>query len=175
MWIDFSNVATGNINSHSSRGLGYNSSMKTNLPSGNANLETFLPRIAALSLLVVLLLLALTGCKNQTPVTASLNPVGDYTLVSIDGRNVPCNLTHEGAAMIVKSGSFTINADGTCRSFTTFAVPPHPDVHREVKATYTQNGVALVMRWQGAGLTQGQINGNEFTMNNEGMLFSYRK
>ena len=113
MWIDFSNVATGNINSHSSRGLGYNRCMKKKLPSANANLETFLPRIAALSLLVVLLLLALTGCKNQTPVTASLNPGGDYTLVSIDGRNVPCNLTHEGAAMIVKSGSFTINADGT--------------------------------------------------------------
>jgi hypothetical protein len=54
-------------------------------------------------------------------------------------------------------------------------VPPHPDVHREVNATYTQNGAELTMRWQRAGMTKGRINGNEFTMNNEGMIFFYRK
>ena len=35
---------------------------------------------------------------------------------------------------------FIINADGTCRSISVFAVPPHPDVHREVNAAYTQAG-----------------------------------
>jgi len=31
------------------------------------------------------------------------------------------------------------------------------------------------MQWEGAGMTQGQIKGNQFTMTNEGMVFSYRK
>jgi hypothetical protein len=61
------------------------------------------------------------------------------------------------------------------QALSTFAVPPHPDVHREVNATYTQNGAELTMRWQRAGMTKGRINGNEFTMNNEGMIFFYRK
>jgi hypothetical protein len=129
----------------------------------------------ALSLLALLLLQLLTGCKNATPTNAEINPAGFYTLVAVDGRAVPCRLTHEGMVMIVKSGTFTINGDGTCRSLSTFSVPPNPDIHREVKAIYTQNGAELAMRWEGAGTTKGQVNGNEFTMNNEGMVFSYRK
>jgi hypothetical protein len=148
--------------------------MKTKLLSTNINLVTNTPRIAVPSLLAVLLLLMATGCKNEAR-PAAINPVGTYTLVSVDGKNVPCNLTHEGVAMIVQSGTFTINADGTCRSLSTFAVPPHPDIRREVKATYTQNGAELTMQWEGAGVTKGQINGNDFTMNNEGMIFAYRK
>ena len=54
-------------------------------------------------------------------------------------------------------------------------MPPHPDVHRVVNATFTQNGAELTLRWQGAGITKGQVNGTEFTMNNEGMIFLYRK
>ena len=155
--------------------MGYNGSMTTQILSPDTQLENYLPRLLALSLLAVLLMLALTGCKNSPRATAAIHPAGVYTLISVDGKSVPCNLTHEGVAMIVKSGGFTINADGTCRSLSIFSVPPHPDVHREVNATYTQNGAELTMRWQRAGMTKGRINGNEFTMNNEGMIFFYRK
>jgi hypothetical protein len=31
------------------------------------------------------------------------------------------------------------------------------------------------MRWKGAGTTTGNIQGSDFTMNNEGMIFAYRK
>ena len=31
------------------------------------------------------------------------------------------------------------------------------------------------MKWQGAGLTTGTVEGNTFTMDNEGMLFVYKK
>jgi hypothetical protein len=148
--------------------------MKTKSISAQASLETHAPRIIAISLLA-LLLLALTGCRHATTPIAEIHPAGVYTLISVDGQNVPCNLTHEGVAMIVKSGSFTINADGTCRSLSTFAVPPHPDIHREVNATYTQKDAELTMRWRGAGVTTGSVHGNEFTMNNEGMIFCYRK
>jgi hypothetical protein len=149
--------------------------MKTKPLCANVNFHTYTPRIVALSLLAVLLLLALTGCKNATTTTTGSSPAGVYSLVSVDGKNVPCNLTHEGVAMIVKSGSLTINADGTCRSLSIFTVPPHPDIHREVTATYTQQGAELTLHWQGAGVTKGQFNGDQFTMNNEGMIFAYRK
>ena len=136
------------------------------------SLEPYASRILALSLLA-LLLLALAGCKSAT--TTKIDPAGVYTLISVNGQPVPCNLTHEGVAMMVQSGSFIINADGTCRSLSVFAVPPHPDVRREVNATYTQAGAELTMRWQRAGITTGQVKGNEFTMDNEGMIFVYRK
>jgi len=153
----------------------YNGIMKTKPVSANTNLQTYTPRVFALCLLAILWLLTLTGCKNATTPAAGLNPAGVYALVSVDGKTVPCNLSHEGVAMVVKSGSLTINADGTCRSLSIFGVPPHPDVHRDVTATYTQNGAELTMRWKGAGMTKGTLNGNEFTMNNEGMIFFYRK
>jgi len=31
------------------------------------------------------------------------------------------------------------------------------------------------MNWQGAGTTIGTVEGDTFTMNNEGMVFAYRK
>ncbi len=54
-------------------------------------------------------------------------------------------------------------------------MPSGGDSSREVKATYTHEGGKLTMRWQGAGTTTGTIQENTFTMNNEGMLFEYRK
>jgi hypothetical protein len=165
----------GIFNSCSFAGMSYNCIMKTKHSSATISLETYASRIVALSLLALLLLFASTGCKNETRAATAINAAGVYTLVSVDGKNVPCSLTHEGVAMIVKSGSFIINTDGSCISHSVFAVPPHQDINREVKATYTQQGAELTMRWQGAGTTKGQINGDEFTMNNEGMIFSYRK
>jgi hypothetical protein len=74
--------------------------------------------------------------------------------------------------MMVHSGSFTINADGTCSSEVAFGPQKFT---RKVKATYTQEGSTLKMKWKGAGWTKGTIKGDTFTMNNEGMIFSYKK
>jgi hypothetical protein len=49
------------------------------------------------------------------------------------------------------------------------------DAAIEVKATYTRDGQKLTMQWQGAGRTIGSVEGDTFTMNNEGMVFAYRK
>lgn len=46
---------------------------------------------------------------------------------------------------------------------------------REVNATYTQQGPNLIMEWEGAGTTEGTVEGDSFTMNNEGMIFVYKK
>jgi len=108
--------------------------------------------------------------------TRGNDPAGVYTLVSVDGATLPAIVSHGDHEMKVHSGVFTINADGTCRSKTVFG-PPSGDngVTREVNATYTQKGSTLNMEWQGAGQTEGLVEGDTFTMNNEGMLFSYQR
>jgi len=121
-----------------------------------------------------------TGCKQEAKVepkvATDVNPVGSYALVSVDGKNVPCAVKHEGKdGLTVKSGTFIINPDGTCSSKVTFTAPSGTDATREVKATYTQEGGKLTMKWEGAGMTMGTVEGNTFTMNNEGMIFAYRK
>jgi len=121
-------------------------------------------------LLVSVSLLVWAGCKPHE--TSDVNPVGTYALASVDGKTVPCTLQHEGHTMTIKSGRFIINADGSCASRIT--LEGH-DAAIEVKASYTRQGSKLTMKWQGAGVTEGAIEGNTFTMNNEGMLFAYRK
>ena len=100
---------------------------------------------------------------------------GAYVLVSIDGKQVPATISHEGATLQVRSGAFTINGEGTCSSKTIFVPPSGSEVAREVSATYTKDGSTLNMRWKGAGKTVGTIQGDTFIMNNEGMMFVYRK
>jgi hypothetical protein len=121
------------------------------------------------------------GCKPKTETAAdtkpavtaaAVNPVGSYSLVSVDGKPVPCQVTHDGHTMLIKSGGFLINADGTCRSQMFLE---GRDAAIEVDATYTQAGPQLTMKWQGAGMTIGSIEADTFTMNNEGMLLTYRK
>ena len=46
---------------------------------------------------------------------------------------------------------------------------------RTASTAYTRQGTELTMRWEGAGMTQGNLDGDTFTMNNEGMIFSYHK
>jgi len=144
--------------------------------------EYYTPRnIAIVPLVSLLLLLALTGCRSGENGTAgassagSTNLAGNYTLVSVNGKPVPCVVSHEGQDVTVKSGAFGIRADGTCTSTSVFSVAGHPDVNRVGEAAYTVSGFELTMRWKGAGMTKGTVNGDVFTMNNEGMIFVYRK
>lgn len=88
---------------------------------------------------------------------------------------MPASVSHEGVALQVRSGTFTFKADGTCSTKTTFVPPLGSEVAREVSATYTKVGSKLTMQWQGAGTTTGTIEGNTFTMDNEGMVFAYKK
>jgi hypothetical protein len=141
----------------------------------NHNRQQTTRRSLLLALLPVLTIIAWAGCKQGTKVAADPGPAGIYALVSVDGKNVPCTMEHEGHKLAVKSGSFVINADGTCSSKVLFGPPSGGDVTREVKATYTRDGSKLNMQWEGAGKTTGTVEGDTFTMNNEGMIFAYRK
>ena len=128
-----------------------------------------------LSLLVVVGLLALTACEQRKPTAENVKPASAYTLVSVDGKPVPCSIEHEGTKLAVRSGTFLITDDGTCVSKVLFSPPSGQEVTREVKASYTLQGQTLTMKWEGAGVTTGTVQGDDFTMNNEGMNFAYRR
>ena len=69
----------------------------------------------------------------------------------------------------------TLNADGTHSCVTTFKVPSGQVMNKEVGGTYTRDGSKFTMQWKGAGTTTATLEGNTFTMNNEGVLFAYQK
>jgi len=131
----------------------------------------------------------LSGCKRAEtprPAAPASSPAaadaaklpdiaGTYTLVSINGTPLPFTVTHEGPGIQVASGTFTIRPDGTCASVTAFVLPSGQAQSREVSATYTRDGSKLTMQWQGAGVTIGTVEGDTFTMENEGQVFLYRK
>ena len=156
--------------------------MKTKQNESNGEQGRATRHSLRLCLLPLFMVVVCAGCKQEGKVAADtktvaapaadINPVGTYALVTVDGNKVPCTVQHEGHAMTVNSGSFIINADGTCSSKMFLA---GRDAAIEVKATYTREGPKLTMQWQGAGLTIGTVEGDTFTMNNEGMVFAYRK
>jgi len=149
--------------------------MKTNQKFLQVDQKVTARKVFALGLLPLLIVAVWGGCKEKERVIAEVNPAGRYTLVSVDGKQAPCTLNHEGVSLTIKSGAFVIGPDGTCSSKMVFSVPPGGDSSREVKATYTRKGATLTMRWEGAGTTTGTIQGDTFTMNNEGMALAYRK
>jgi hypothetical protein len=115
------------------------------------------------------------GCKRQEMASNGADPTGVYTLVSVNGNRIPASIDHGDVSLEVRSGTFIINADGTCSTKTVFIPPPGNEVTREVTATYTRDGSSLTMQWKDAGTTVGTIEGNVFTMDNEGMIFVYKK
>jgi len=130
----------------------------------------------ALQLLLLLTAgLLLSACKPEAKIVKDVDPTGVYTLVSVNGSTVPASVSHDGTPLQVRSGTFTVKADGTCSTKTGFVPPSGSEVAREVSATYTKEGSKLNMQWKGAGTTTGTIAGNTFTMDNEGMRFVYRK
>jgi len=100
---------------------------------------------------------------------------GIYALTSVNGKTVPATLSHEGNNLQIRSGSFTIGADGRCASKMTFVPPSGSESTMIVKATSNREGLKLRLQWEGAGTTTGTIQANTFTMENEGMVFVYRK
>jgi len=110
--------------------------------------------------------------KSHAEEQKQIDPVGVYLLAEVNGNPVPTTVSHGGNLYII-SGTFTINADKTCRSKILLRIPSGEEITKEVEATYTLTGSKLLMKWKGAGWTEGTLEGNSFTMNNEGMVFKY--
>jgi hypothetical protein len=167
------------INNSHSKGVMI-ADMKTNqLSLFGITLSQTSPGIRRLMLLLPAACLLLAGCKNEPapgkPAASKQAIDGTYALVKVDGKDLPCTIKHGDAPITIKSGAFTINADGTCGSKMNFSVASRPEATREVKATYTCEGSKLNMSWEGAGQTVGNVEGNTFTMENEGTLLTYKK
>jgi hypothetical protein len=127
-----------------------------------------LPIVAALSLVA--------GSAAAQTSDATRDLAGTYTLVAIDGHELPYAPMHEGAkGPLVKTGTLTLHADGTFASTGSFEIPGGQTVSRNLSGTYTRDGTALTLHWTGAGVTTATIEGETFTMVNEGMRFTYRR
>lgn len=138
-------------------------------------------------LVIVLLAVVLGGplaCTTTSPgkVAASSDFAGTYSLDSIDGHAVPHTLQLEGQGdLIVVSGTFTLNSDGTMVSITNLALPSGDTMSRDVKGTYTREGSDFDMTWLrpevpgGVGRNKVTIDGSTLTMINDGLLFVYQK
>lgn len=147
--------------------------MKTKRLAGSL-VSRAIARAAALIGLSSLVILG-SGCQHETADAPSAGLSGVYVLHSVDGAALPARVVHGGRTVEVRSGSLTFNEDGTCLSRTRFASPSGVEVNREVVADYTRDGSQLRMKWRGAGRTLGTLEGGTFAMNNEGMIFAYRK
>jgi hypothetical protein len=131
-------------------------------------------RLLTAGLVTLLSTCVIADTAEQQEEGSQANPAGVYTLVEVNGNKVPTTVSH-GAEMSILSGTFTITADKTCTSKIVLRVPPGEEITKEVKATFTQEGSTLTMEWEGAGINQGTIEGNIFTMDNGGMVFTYKR
>jgi hypothetical protein len=173
--IDFPDATSSFINYPDVRTSGRIGSMKSKQIEFNSQRQHTTRHSLPLGMLLLLTMLVWAGCQHEPKAVAHINPGGTYALVSVDSNKVPCAVQHEGAKLTIKSGTFIINADGTCSSRMVFTPPSGRDATRDVNATYTRQGSTLTMKWKGAGMTTGSVEGDTFTMNNEGMIFAYRK
>jgi len=115
----------------------------------------------------------LAGCASRRGGASGPDMTGEYRLLSIDGRAVPCFLSHQGMWMTIRGGAFRISDDGTCGSRMDVVAPNGRDVTVERCATYTRSGAKIAMRWQGFGETTGTLDGDVFSMDNEGNVYAY--
>lgn len=128
-----------------------------------------------MALIILAACVLMPACAKQEIASGGADHTGEYVLVSVNGSDLPASVSHGSANVKVIAGTFEIRADGTCRSKTVFDPLTGSEIEREVAATYTRDGSKLTMKWEGAGMTVGTVEGNIFTMDNEGMVFVYRK
>jgi hypothetical protein len=124
---------------------------------------------------IMIAALFLVACQQATRPVGDNNITGDYYLHKVDGIHLPGTVLHDGVAIEIRSGSFVIKANGTCISTTQFVAPDGKEVNRKVHATYVVQDSRLVMKWKGAGITEGTVEGDVFIMDNHGMIFEYRR
>jgi len=119
--------------------------------------------------------LCLTGCGKRTSTTKVSEHAGTYTLIAINGNKLPYTPPHEGGAPQVRSSTFTLNADGSFGNTMSYGTPSGQTMSRDFSGNYTRESERFTFYWKGAGMTTATLNGDTLTMNNEGILFAYRK
>lgn len=129
--------------------------------------------LRVLSVMITILFLA--ACQEAVRPVDDNDITGIYHLLKVDGTALPDTVSHDGVALEVRSGTFIISADGTCLSTTRFTSPGGEEMTREVHAHYVVRDSRLIMTWEGAGMTEGTVEGDIFVMDNHGMIFEYTR
>ena len=124
---------------------------------------------------VMIAVLSQAACQEAVRPVDDNDITGIYYLLKVDGTALPGTVLHDGVAQEVRSGTFIISADGTCLSTTRFAAPGGKEVTREVHAKYLVRDSRLILTWEGAGITEGTVEGDIFIMDNHGMIFEYTR
>jgi hypothetical protein len=119
--------------------------------------------------------LCLPACRQPSRTAQTSDHTGTYTLATINGNKIPYTPTHEGGAPEVRSGTITINVDGTFTSAMSYGPPEAKIPSRDFSGTYTRDASRFSLQWKGAGVNTAILEGCTFTMDNEGILFAYRK
>ncbi len=132
-----------------------------------------LPLLAAMAILAIACMAG--GCGRPSSSDTENHLRGEFVLESVDGKNLPAQVAHDRATIEVRAGRITFEPEGVCVSLTTFVAPSGEEIHREVTADYDLDGAKVHMNWRDAGNTIGTMEGETFTMNNEGMVFRYRR
>jgi hypothetical protein len=124
---------------------------------------------------VAIAALLLSGCQGIGGGADREEVAGIYYLVKIDESSVPASVSHDGTLLHVSSGVIIISDNGTCFSRTRFTPPDGDETTREVYAKYRVDDSRLIMHWEGAGTTEGKVDGDTFVMDNHGTIFEYAK
>ena len=128
------------------------------------------------------LLCAISGVAQSQAALASL--AGIYRLVTVDGHAIPFTPVHPGAPANAGPGpevlasTMIVRPDGSfimAMSYR-FVVDKQPRFTAQAfSGRWQSEGDAYVGRWDGAGSTPLRLSGDTLVMNNEGMLFAYRR
>ena len=130
-----------------------------------------------LHVVILVIGLCISGCSedaNPTE-TKTLDYTGIYNLITIDGNNLPYTPSHEGNTLQVQSSTFILNTDAAFEMTMTYKRQSGEIFNQDFSGTYTLNNYTFTFHWQGAGKNTAALEGDSFTMNNEGLLFLYRK
>jgi len=124
---------------------------------------------------VMIAVLFLAACQTADTSVDNNDITGIYYLVKVDGAAVPTTVSHDGVALGVRSGVFIISDNGTCFSRIRFVPAGGDAMTREAHAKYRVKDSRLIMHWKGAGMTEGNVAGQTFIMDNHGMIFEYTR
>ncbi len=110
----------------------------------------------------------LTACDGDS--TGPGGIFGTYTLVSIDGENLPVTLQILDTEVEITAGSLRLNSDNTYTMSLTMTVEGTTDTG-DVSGTFTVDGSTIDFD---EGFT-GTVSGNTLTVSDEGVALVFRK
>lgn len=101
---------------------------------------------------------------------------GTYSLMALDDRPVPTSIPEAGGQVEVLSSTLILSAGRKLRMTTTFrpsagATP----ISNELTGSYTLHGNAFTFTYSSGGRNAGTLDGDTIRMQNEGVVWLFRK